>query len=181
MKVNYEEAYKERLEKNRASVINSIGSKEMDNKINNRADKFNSSYTVEVERIKAYPFYADTYIKEPSKQNIYEKIAGKYLSSFGIAHLPATGRRALYVSPEGKIISKRPQKDIKSIDFYGNIKNKNLYISHKYTKEPKGGGGQNEQRDDIIKFLSCSKNNTEENNIFLLYLMDITMIPELNH
>ena len=159
--VNYDFEYKEQLKKNISLVREDIESVSSVLKIKNFCEKYNYSYESVVEKILGDDMFAVFFAKEPSKQNIYEKIAAKYVSSLesvsGFENYPNSIK--LFVI-NGNITNKR-ENDVKSIDFHFKVGDISIYASHKYIKDSKGGGAQDNQYNEVRNFLrNCNKLNT---------------------
>ena len=94
--------------------------------------------------------FAACFAKDPSKQNIAERIQLRELKPYGVEKLPNTGPNALYLI-DGKIQPPPAIKGIhKSIDAtYGD-----RYMTLKYTKVR--GGTQDNQKNDVINFIENS-------------------------
>lgn len=164
---NFEKEYKNQLKKNILLVRKEINNKDFIKKITNHAKKFDRTFEEVKEKILNDDMYAEFFVKDPSKQNIYEKLVAKYISSLEnvseFKNLPSTTK--LYIV-DG-IITNKKNKDVKSIDFYFKINKKNIYVSHKYTKDK--GGAQDQQNLDIRSFLrNCKKLDTGDNYFIAL-------------
>lgn len=110
-------------------------------------------------------FAISVFMKDPKKQNVYEKILLKHLTDSGInaKKLPPSGKNALYCK-NGRIknIQKKDRpKELKSLDFEIKINNKVIYLVHKYTNED--GGAQDNQYNDVIHQLNNLDSNTTPN------------------
>ena len=87
---------------------------------------------------------ASFFAKDPSKQNITEKLVEEILK---IEKLPAVGKNCVRFMQDGTITNK-PGVDVsKSADF----KDGEFYYTQKYTHE--GGGAQDNQYNDVVDFL----------------------------
>ncbi|GMO67412.1 MAG: hypothetical protein Ta2D_12990 [Rickettsiales bacterium] len=141
-------------------------------KISNWAEKFGYSYNEIKDKIKNDEIFRCIFIKEPSKQNLYQNLAATYIKSLenveNFEVLASGGKNAIYLT-NGKIFTgkdlKDKSKDIKSIDFKWKKGETTFYASHKYTKDE--GGSQDNQYEDIQKFLRNVIDNNEKNTIFL--------------
>lgn len=110
-------------------------------------------------------FAISIFMKDPKRQNVYERILLDYLTENGInvKKLPASGKNALYCK-SGRIenIQKKERpKELKSLDFEIKIDNKVIYLVHKYTNED--GGAQDNQYNDVIHQLNNLDSNTTSN------------------
>lgn len=88
---------------------------------------------------------ASKFCKDPSKQNISEKLAAKVL---GLEILPQSGLNSIRFSETGEIVHTAGHGNSKAADFLYN----NYYATQKYTDNT--GGAQDNQRDDVINFLT---------------------------
>ena len=170
--MNYKDKYKTQIQENLKNVINELETKNLKLKISNWANKFGYSFNEIKEKIINDEVFRCVFAKDPAKQNLYQNLASKYISSLDIVEnfkvLPAGGKDAVYLT-NGKILKgnllKNQSKDIKSIDFMWNCKNITFYASHKYTEM--NGGAQDNQYKDIQDFLNHSRDCNEKNTIFL--------------
>jgi len=170
--MNYKDKYKTQIQENLKNVINELETKNMKLKISNWANKFGYSFNEIKGKIINDEVFRCVFAKDPAKQNLYQNLASKYISSLDIVEnfkvLPAGGKDAVYLT-NGKILKgnllKNQSKDIKSIDFMWNCKNLTFYASHKYTEM--NGGAQDNQYKDIQDFLHHSRDCNEKNTIFL--------------
>lgn len=88
---------------------------------------------------------ASKFCKDPSKQNISEKLAAQVLK---IDKLPASGKNCIRFTDSGDITSVSGNgKNTKSADFFYD----GYYATQKYTDG--NGGAQDNQRNDVIDFL----------------------------
>jgi autotransporter adhesin len=170
--MNYKDKYKSQIQENLKNVINELETKDMKLKISNWANKFGYSFNEIKEKIINDEIFRCVFAKDPAKQNLYQNLASKYISSLDIVEnfkvLPAGGKDAIYLT-NGKILKgdllKNQSKDIKSIDFIWNSKGFTFYASHKYTEM--NGGAQDNQYKDIQDFLNHSRDCNEKSTIFL--------------
>lgn len=129
-------------------------------KIKNFAEKFGFSEKKVSKEIKNNKIVAANFIKDPGKQNFYQKQALEFLNSMSIVksakQLAAGGKNALYIV-NGKIGHKKDFSsgvldDIKSIDFKIELVDGRVILaSHKYTKDH--GGAQDNQKNDLLTFV----------------------------
>jgi hypothetical protein len=87
---------------------------------------------------------ASKFCKDPGKQNISEKLAAEVL---GLNKLPAQGKNCIRFNNSGDIVSVS-SGNTKSADFILN----EYYATQKYTTDE--GGAQDNQRNDVIDFLT---------------------------
>lgn len=153
---DYEIKYKLALQENKARIQQEINSPATLLKIKNWAEKFGYEIEVVKQKILTDEMFATFFIKDPAKQNIYEKTAVDYLTPYfqggAFRKVSPAGTNALFLDEEGRITIERSIECTKSIDFQGFKNNKFYYITHKYTKE--SGGAQDNQLNDVKHFLS---------------------------
>ena len=168
--IDYQGQYKKQLQRNISLVRSEIENSDFVLKITNHAEKFGRSFDEVKEKIMNDDMYAEIFAKDPSKQNIYEKLAAKYISDLDIVsnfrNLPNSAKMFVV---EGFVVNTR-QNDVKSIDFYFKIGEKNIYASHKYIKATYGGA-QDNQYNEVRNFLrNCNKINS--GNDFYIAICD---------
>lgn len=114
-------------------------------KIINHVAAFDGIMTVEQVRneILSNIIVASKFCKDPSKQNISEKLAAEVLK---LKKLPASGKNCIRFNDNGDIVS-ISTGNTKSADFILN----GYYATQKYTDGT--GGAQDNQRNDVIDFL----------------------------
>lgn len=114
-------------------------------KIKNHAKAFEGLITEEEiqEGILTNVIIASKFCKEPSKQNISEKLAIQVL---GVEKLPTQGKNCIRFNDSGDIVSSS-EGHTKSADFMY----QDYYATQKYTDGE--GGAQDNQRNDVIDFL----------------------------
>lgn len=141
-----EEAKKLQRRLNIDEVRNSLDERWVKIKVNNHAEKFDGLFTYEdiIEQIKTNDIVASMFCKDPSKQNISEKMVEKIL---GIPKLPASGVNSIRFTPDGKLTGVKSIGVSKSADFLFN----GIYFTQKYTAE--SGGAQDNQYNDVVDFL----------------------------
>jgi hypothetical protein len=168
--IDYQGEYKKQLQRNISLVRSEIENSDFVLKITNHAEKFGRSFDEVKEKIMNDDMYAEIFAKDPSKQNIYEKLAAKYISDLDIVsnfrNLPNSAKMFVV---EGFVVNTR-QNDVKSIDFHFKIGEKNIYASHKYIKATYGGA-QDNQYNEVRNFLrNCNKINS--GNDFYIAICD---------
>ena len=141
-----EEAKKLQRRLNIDEIRNSLDERWVKTKINNHVEKFDGLFSYEdiVEQIKSNDIVASMFCKDPSKQNISEKMVEKIL---GIPKLPVSGANSIRFTPEGKLTGVKSIGVSKSADFLIN----GIYFTQKYTAE--SGGAQDNQYNDVVDFL----------------------------
>ena len=143
-----EQAKKQARQKNLMYARQQIKQRWMQEKIQNYLIRWNypmSAQEIE-EQILTNDIIASFFAKDPTKQNISEKLIAKYL---GWELLKQTGPNAIRFNTQGDIVSTKTLGGGKCADFYVY----NRYITQKYTGE-NTGGAQDNQMDDVITFLT---------------------------
>lgn len=175
--IDYENEYRKRLLENIKEFQNNLTS----NKTNLKIQKYSEKYGLNYEFVK-YKVYTDNifalqFIIEPNKQNLHENIAFEYLKTIDFIKNPRqlekSGMNSLIINNDGiveKFYKNKNFNTTKTIDFYFEITTKNnkqfnFYSSHKYTKDK--GGSQDNQYNDLKKYLDNASKNKEDCNIFL--------------
>lgn len=159
MKENYDELIKDI---NRPNIPNYL-----ETKIIKRINRYNLVETMGqpmvnlfdkiVKKIKSDSLYAYEFMKDPSKQNIWENLQLKYINSYrnaNVVKLSSLGINAYYLV-DGELVSnkgKKPKNGTKSLDFLSG----NTFVYAKRTGVT--GGSQDNQCDDACKFI-CEANS----------------------
>ena len=138
---------KKARKENLINVRKDIDKKWVLEKINNFIENRDSDYTVQqiIDQIMKNDLVAEMFAKDPSKQNISEKLCSLYLNW---KLLPQSGKQAVRFNTDGNIVATKTLGGGKCADFF--IKNR--YITQKYTGK-NTGGAQDNQMDDVITFL----------------------------
>ena len=125
---------------------NDIDKQWVKEKIENHILKFKGLFTYDEikKEILSSNLVASMFCKDPSKQNISEKLAEEVL---GVKKLPASGKNCIRFNSNGEITS-ISNGNTKSADFIY----KEYYATQKFTMEE--GGAQDNQRNDVIDFLT---------------------------
>ena len=142
-----EQKKKEARKKNIKQVREEINLSWVKEKIVNHVKAFDGLFTYEdiYNGILTNDIIASKFCKDPSKQNISEKLAAEVL---GLKKLPASGKNCIRFSDTGDIVNTaNPNHHSKSADFLF----QGYYATQKYTNEE--GGAQDNQRNDVIDFL----------------------------
>lgn len=166
---DYQIEYKKQLKENILNVRKQINNHDFVIKIKNHAEKYNREVEEVKLKIMEDDMFAEIFAKDPTKQNIYENLAAKYIKNLPIVKefrkLPNNSKMFVV---NGEISTKR-ENDVKSIDFTFKVKNKTIYASHKYIKA--FGGAQDNQYNDIRTFLrNCNKLN--QGDIYFIAICD---------
>jgi len=138
---------KKARKENLINVRKDIDKKWVLEKINNFIENRDSDYTVQqiIDQIMKNDLVAEMFAKDPSKQNISEKLCSLYLNW---KLLPQSGKQAVRFNTDGNIVATKTLGGGKCADFF--IKNR--YITQKYTGK-NTGGAQDNQMEDVITFL----------------------------
>lgn len=117
-------------------------------KIDNFCERWDNTFNYEAisKGIIENDLIAAQFAKDPKKQNTTEKLASKLIK---VPLLPQRGSNVIRFDKNGNIIHKKDGDECKAADFYFN----NAYITQKYTSYNSGGGAQDNQKSDVIKFL----------------------------
>ena len=136
----------EARKKNILEVRENINSDWVLSKIENHVERFNGMFTIEniKSQIMSNDLVASMFAKDPSKQNITEKLVSEVL---GIEKLPASGKSCIRFSESGELVYKSAPTNSKSADFIVN----GYYATQKFTTE--AGGAQDNQFYDVVDFL----------------------------
>jgi len=158
-----------------------LDSKEYRTKIEKWCRKFGFDFNKVLEKAKNDYLFRAFFAKDPKKQNIYEKVLVKYISSLKFVSdfkkLSSGGKNALYI--DRGVIRKGSDyphsKPAKSVDFSLNIKNKkgeviNFYAFHKYIEE--SGGAQDNQFNEIKKCIEIGRNGSQEAKRRVIFICD---------
>ena len=166
MKVDFQLHYKEQLKKNISRVRGEIKNRDFQLKIQNWSEKYGFEKEEVENKILQDDMFVANFAKDPSKQNIYEKLAVQFIKSIPFiskfVNLPNNTK--LFVV-NGEITSKR-DNEVKSIDFIFNIGDYKFYCSHKYIRET-SGGAQGNQYNDVRNFLRNCKKRSDGNEYFI--------------
>ncbi|VEU74719.1 Uncharacterised protein [Mycoplasmopsis citelli] len=114
-------------------------------------------------------FTLSVLMKDPKRQNIYEKTLLNHLKEAKIKAeiLPNHGRNAYYLINDEIITNlDRKPKNVKSLDFKISLSNKEIFIVHKYTEV--SGGSQDNQFQDVLNQISQIGKLTKDKILFCL-------------
>lgn len=142
------EQKKKEIRVNNISILRQeIDKSWVDEKISNYIIEFDGMFSKEEikRKILEDDLVASFFIKAPAKQNISEKVAEEILGPG--SKLPATGKNSIRFNDNGDIVSVA-FGNTKSADFMY----KDYYTTQKYTMN--SGGSQDNQRNDVIDFLT---------------------------
>lgn len=170
-KIDYESAYKIALDQNISEVREAIleDDPSMRVKLENYAEKFGIPIRFLKHKILSDNLFANSFIKDPSKQSLHQKVAADFIESINcvedFCQLPAGGQNARYICDDGTVRMGENSGQAKSIDFYwvydGNI----YYAAHKHTSEE--GGAQDNQFKDLQLFLENASKSKLASTFFL--------------
>lgn len=142
--------YEVQLSKNILELYNNIDTIEYQTKIKNYCKQFNFNIKEVNDKILSDRMFAMFFIKNPAKQNLVEKTIIKI---FPNTKLPASGKKCVRFSSDGKVIFKKEIGCTKSADFLID----DVYFTQKYTNGC--GGAQDNQYNDVVDFLSKGEKN----------------------
>ena len=170
--LDYKKLYKKALKENIKTFWGHIDSKSTQIKINNFAKKFELKPEEVKDKILHDEVFALSFVKDPGRQSIHEKVAEQYISHMQnvklIKNLPSSGKNAFWIS-NGSIVSKNPKNNIKSIDFKIETKKDNtIWALHKYTNE--AGGAQDNQFREAKLFIKEACKQNHKNIVFVAIL-----------
>ncbi len=169
----YQDEFLKAIRENAKDVINLLDKRDpgLLKKIQTFATRTGRSLEEVELAIRGNDFFRDTFTKDPSKQKLHEHVAGKFIRSLkGVKDFDAPGHDT-WVVFQG-LVQKR--KDVhaagashtaKTIDFIWKYKDKQIYASHKYTKE--SGGAQDNQYRDLQEFIRQANESNLPNTFFL--------------
>lgn len=171
--LDYNKEYKKKIKENLKQIFSEFDSKDFVIKVENWAEKFGYSYKKVLDKIKTDEMFRCNFIKDPKKQNIYEKLALNYISNMpNVSNCIKDGKT--------HILAGKPTDDIseksKSVDFSWksviNGKELNCYATHKYTAG--AGGHQDNQYNDVIDFINACRNNAGivQKDVFFFAICD---------
>jgi len=114
--------------------------------------------------------YRAEFIKDPKRQNLYEKIAAAAIKSMpgvrGFEHFGTNEVELVGGVPERRGGGRRAGPSIaKSVDFGWRRGGFEYFAAHKYTKEL--GGAQDNQYRDILAFVKEANKNTNARRVFV--------------
>lgn len=154
----YEKSIKSVWKKEREKLIKTLKNNEIPLWLNDKVDNFikrtylneNSKKEIIERLLKGDEILVTFFMRDPKRQNIYEKIFIKEMikNNIEVIKLNSSGKNAFYVIDDE--IKTNIVKPIghKSLDFLIKIKNKEIYLINKYTNEE--GGSQDNQFNDVI-------------------------------
>lgn len=170
-KLDYEGLFKKALQKNIEQLQIDLrnNEKNIGIKIENWSKKFGLNPSVVRKKIVDDNVFSLHYIKDPSKQNFYEKLAAKHIEGFlnvkNFKNLSGSGTNALVIH-NGLLLLRNnvTAETVKTIDFEWDYKGTKCYATHKYTKN--FGGAQDNQYKDVRDFMKNARGNNQEKVLF---------------
>ena len=170
-RIDYESAYKAALEHNIGEVRAAImsGDAGMRIKLVNYSEKFGIPIKFLEHKILNDNLFANTFIKDPSKQSLHQKVAAAFIKSISCVEsfeqLPAGGQNAKYICDDGIVRTGENDGRAKSIDFFWIFDGRVYYAAHKHTSDE--GGAQDNQFNDLQSFLENASRSKLANTYFL--------------
>ncbi|MDA7958173.1 MAG: hypothetical protein MPI95_03665 [Nitrosopumilus sp.] len=124
-----------------------------------------------MEAMEREPMMRWYFVKDPKKQNIYERVAAEYLRAMELVinfrHL--TSRELLLAGGMTMGTNEARQRGAdpraKSIDFRWTTGTHTVFASHKYTEE--SGGAQDNQYRDLLDFMEEARRSTAPDVVFI--------------
>ncbi len=177
--LDYIKEEKKELNKNISEIRDEIKNKigpDLKEKIKRFALKFGLSEKLIKYKVLNDDLFILCFIKEPNRQSFHQRLAADYINNIpniiNFKLLPAGGHNALYII-SGQLQTGRnitTSRKPKSIDFSWKFQTKQnglieFYATHKYTKE--GGGGQDNQFNDIKLFLDNAQSYNRTDKFFI--------------
>jgi len=93
MKIDYRGKFKAQLQENILKVRDEIDNPDFVFKITNHADKYDRDFNEVRSKILTDDFFAETFAKDPAKQNIYEKLAADLLKNISLILLSSSQKK----------------------------------------------------------------------------------------
>ena len=157
---DYDQVERELWKKHASEVLDLL--KLRDKGLMRRIQTFSQRFGFEIidicQKIEDDYMFACCFAKDAKKTGFEEKEAEKYLRMFpdtirSFKVLPKSGKNALYIGPQGDIITGKKQTGTKSLDFLWRAGNTSItcVAAHKVTREK--GGAQDHQRNELITLL----------------------------
>ncbi len=169
--IDYNKGIKKALKLSVQVLRNDINKKSTQLKIENYCKKWDDNKTEVINLIMTDDRFARTFIIDPKKQNIYEKLFLNYVNKKGynITNLINKGKEAICLENGNIRKGSATTTSTKSMDFIEVKNNKTIYYYHKYTNEC--GGAQDNQYRDMIHFIT-EASKVKNNNILFIALCD---------
>jgi hypothetical protein len=119
--IDYQREYEKQLQRNISLIRSEIEKADFVLKITNHAEKFGRNFCEVKNKIMSDDMYAEIFAKDPSKQNIYERLAAEYISNLdNVSEFKNLPNSAKMFVIDG-FVSNIRKNDVKSIDFYFKI------------------------------------------------------------
>lgn len=140
-------------------------------KIQTFSSRFNFPVADIEQKIRDDEVFRAIFAKDPGKQKIHENIAARFIKEIeGVEDFEQLGHDALVVF-QGAVSSRKEARErgaaatAKTIDFRWTYNGKQVYASHKYTKE--SGGMQDSQYKDLQEFTDEANKSNLKDTYFL--------------
>lgn len=176
-KETLKQVYKSKCQENRRILKKQIedGSfskdKALNKKIDNFCKKHNFDKNTVIKELKTNEIIQAFFAKDPTRQNIYEKVAGKIIQNInGVENFKNLPNNSLYLIG-GVVINEKEKTQrgfrskTKTIDFKWRYAGKIFYASHKYTRQE--GGNQDNQYDNLKAFIAEANESTKKDEYFI--------------
>ena len=167
-----EEGRKIRIENNKDVIKNPNNYQE---KLLKYAERHNLEYNFLQQELLENIFLIKGIAKDPQKQNYQENVAKNYIvtnypefTNFEILPKKSKNQLESMYLANGQLVKESElstTNHTKSIDFRWQYKEYFIYATHKYIKE--SGGGQDNQFEDVKKFLEHARQNTKNKYLFV--------------
>ena len=164
--------------RNVEELLDNIMEKDYQLKITNFCERFGLDTDKVMQKILDDQIFALVFAKDPGKQTFHQNYAANYIRGLpfiiDLVVLPSSGKNAQYVI-NGEVKSRVEVQNtkVKSIDFTWNYEFKEkvlkFYATHKYTRGQ--GGAQDNQLEDVFKFLENARQCVNK-NIFFFAITD---------
>ncbi len=148
------------------------------------AEKWNLSPETIYAKIQTDWLFSLHFAKDPGRQSIHQKIAADFISKSlsplvnDFRTLPSGGNTSKWVCnggvfSQGELVERGVDKTARTIDFEWSVERAGrtlrFYASHKFTGDE--GGSQNNQYEDLKKFIDCIR-KARSQDVFFLAIAD---------
>lgn len=176
--LNYEKIKKEQLKKNFDFFNKNYRNDDFQLKIDKYCEKFDISKKDVLNKIASGDkITISIFVKDPAKQNFYEKTAANYIKKldnvYNFKNLANSGKNAIFIFQD--TIRKNNFKidyKTKTVDFMWKTYPNNVqyYAYHKYIREK--GGAQDNQFNDVLCSIKSTKNPNSNSKHKVLFICD---------
>lgn len=169
MKNIYDEKVKKQRFTNLKVLRDDLKRKDNDTlkKVSKFCGRFDADEREVIEKILSDDLFAFFFIKDPKKQNIYEKTAVEFISGIkGISYIKNLPNNKKIFIVDGQISDTKKDTNVKSVDFEIIYRGKTFYAFHKFINVE--GGAQDNQYNDVK---TCMKNSIG-NEVGIIFICD---------